>query len=333
MKGIEISKSFYEEYGKNMLHDLFPEIESRVAVGLVGSGSECFSFDDNISMDHDFDPGFLILVPDDLDENVVFKLKREYAKLPMEYNGFKREVMAPVGGNRRGVKRLSDFLLEKTGTPDAKLSLIDYLRIPEESLAELTNGEIWRDDSKIITSIRVKCYVMPRDAMLKKLAGELLTMAQSGQYNFKRCIMHNELGAARLAINEFVNASIHVAFLLNEVYMPFYKWKFRAMREFLWPKKLIVKSELNNIEGIVDDDYHEVLFEDKLVSLLNLSDEKMFSGKVENDIELIASTYIDRIKRDGLSSSNSNYLEPHAYEVNNKIKDVNLRNMHILVAV
>lgn len=333
MKGLELSKSFYEEYGKKMIHESFPDLESKIAVGLIGAGSECFSYDDEVSTDHDFDPGFLIFVPDNIDEKEEFRLKREYAKLPTDYKGFKREVMAPAGGNRRGVKKVSDFLLEKTGSRDGNLSLFDYLHVPEESLAELTNGEIWRDDSKIITNYRVKFFVMPEDVKLKKLAGEILLMAQSGQYNFKRCVAHNELGAARLALYEFVNATIHVAFLLNEVYMPYYKWKFKGLRDLSWPKVLKVKSELNYIEGIEDDDYHEIPFEEKLVSLLNVSDEKIFSGKVENDIELIASTYIERLKIDGLSDNRSNYLEPHAYDVNNKIKDINLRNAHILAAV
>ena len=333
MKGLEISKNFYKEFGEEMIHDKFPELEQKIAVGLIGAGSECFSFDDEVSIDHDFDPGFLMFVPDDIDDNTIFRLQREYAKLPMEYEGYTREVMAPVGGNRRGVKKISDFLLEKTGTKDGNLDYYDFLRIPEESLAELTNGEIWRDDSKVITNIRVKLYVMPKDIILKKLAGELLIMAQAGQYNFKRCVSHSEYGAARLAIYEFVNAAIHAIYLLNESYMPYYKWKFKGMRNFYWPKKLKVQSELNNIEGIVDDEYYEIPFEKKLVSLLSISDEKIFSDKIINDIDLIAKVFIERLAVDGLSDKKSAYLEPHAYEVNNKIKDINLRNMHILAGV
>lgn len=337
MKGLEISKNFYKEFGEKMIHESFPEIESRIAVGLIGSGSECFSFDDDISADHDFDPGFQIFVPDDLDEKEIFRLSREYAKLPTEYEGYVRDTMAPVGGSRRGVKKVSDFLLEKTGTKDGVLSPIDFMRVPEESLGELTNGEIWRDDSKIITSTRVKLYVMPRDVMLKKVAGELLMMAQAGQYNFSRCVERNELGAARLAINIFVNSCLHIAFLLNEVYMPYYKWKFKALRDLYWPRILKVKSELNKIEGIEDDDYHEISFEEKMVSLLNVSDERIFTGKVENDIDLIAGAFIEKLKQDGLIENirvkDGNFLEPYAYEVNNHIKDVSIRNMHILAAV
>ena len=155
---------------------------------------------------------------------------------------------------------------------------------------------------------------MPRDVILKKLAGELLIMAQSGQYNFNRCIKHNEFGAARLAAYEFVNASIHAAFLLNEVYMPYYKWRFKALRSLSWPKDM-------------------VLFENELVSLLSISDEKINSGEAISSIENISRIILDRVKLDGLSKKEDLYLEPHAYEVNNKIVDNNLRNMHILSAV
>ena len=314
MKGLELSKSFYYEFGEKMIMDNFPNLFSKIAIGLIGAGSECFSYDDDVSVDHDFDPGFLIFVSDDIDDNLVFKLKRAYSKLPMEYKGFKREVMSPVGGNRRGVKRVSDFLYEKTGTRDGNLSYYDFLRIPEESLAELTNGEIWRDDSKLITNIRIKLFVMPKDVILKKLAGEVLMMAQSGQYNYNRCIKHNELGAARLAAYEFVNASIHAAFLLNEVYMPYYKWSFRALRSLSWPKNMAD-------------------FENELVSLLNISDENMRIGYASSSIEKVSSIILSRLKADGLSKKDDLYLESHAYEINNRIVDNNLRNMHILSAV
>ena len=58
MNGLELSEKFYIEYGVPMLQNEFSHLESVVAVGLMGSGSECFGYDDEISRDHDFDPGF-----------------------------------------------------------------------------------------------------------------------------------------------------------------------------------------------------------------------------------------------------------------------------------
>ena len=316
-----------------MLIEQFGDILPKLAIGLVGSGSECFMYDDKISTDHDFDPGFLIFVPEEFDDDIIFKINRAYAKLPREYMGYERAIMSPVGGNRRGVKKISDFLLEKTGTKDGSLSYYDFLKIPEESIAELVNGEIWRDDSKVFTNIRIKLATFPEDVKLKKLAGEILIMAQSGQYNFERCIAHNEFGAARLAAFEFVNAALHAAFLLNEVYMPYYKWKFRAFRDLYWPKNYVVKSDLNKIDGIEDETFFKIPFEQILESILTITDERLFTNAIQTDISKIANAFVERLTYEKLTSRNDKYLEPHAYEVNNKIKDNELRNMHILAGV
>ena len=56
MNGMELAERYYETYGRPMLHEKYPEYETRIAVGLVGEGSECFGFDDRISRDHDFGP-------------------------------------------------------------------------------------------------------------------------------------------------------------------------------------------------------------------------------------------------------------------------------------
>jgi hypothetical protein len=55
MQGLELCRLFYERYGALLMDaDALPF----VTVGLVGNGSECFGFDDEISQDHDFEPGF-----------------------------------------------------------------------------------------------------------------------------------------------------------------------------------------------------------------------------------------------------------------------------------
>ena len=316
-----------------MLQNTFPNLMDKIAVGLIGAGSECFAYDDSVSTDHDFDPGFIIFISDEIDDNTKFTLEREYAKLPRVYKGYERAIMSPVGGNRRGVKRVSKFLKEKTGTIDGKLSVYDWLHLDEEYLAELTNGEIWKDDGRIISNIRLKLSTFPEDIKLKKIAGSILLMAQAGQYNYERCISHNELGAARLALYEFVNATIHTTFLLNEVYMPFYKWRFRALRDLSWPRNFKMKSELNYIDGIEDDSVVEVPLEKMLISFLNVSDEKMFSSSVSRDIDLIAKAFIERLKNDNLIDRDDIFLERHAYEINNRIKDINIRNMNILEGV
>ena len=313
MKGLEIAKSFYEEYGKAMLSEQFPEYEGLIAVGLVGSGSECFGFDDEISRDHDFEAGFCLFIPDEdvIDRQTAFQLERAYSKLPKEYMGLKRSILSPVGSNRHGVIRMSDFYTQKVGSANGDLTVSQWLTTPEFYLAEATNGEVFRDDCGAFTLIRNKLLNMPEDIRLKKLAGNLLLMAQSGQYNFKRCLDHAEPAAAQLAVNEFVNSAMKTVFLLNKKYMPYYKWSFRALRGL---------ERLGNLA-------------DSFEFLLTSANDNETAETKYFIIEDIASMVIAELQNDEITKAVCGDLEKHAYSVNDFIKDSDIRNLNVLSAV
>ena len=76
MKGLQLSKEYFETYGKPMLENEFSHLLPYLAAGLFGEGSECFGFDDEVSTDHDFEPGFCIFLPgeDVVDRQEAFKL-------------------------------------------------------------------------------------------------------------------------------------------------------------------------------------------------------------------------------------------------------------------
>ena len=65
MKGLELAKKYYLECGAPMIKEQFGKYEHLIAVGLIGSGSECLGYDDDISTDHDFEPAFCIFLPDE----------------------------------------------------------------------------------------------------------------------------------------------------------------------------------------------------------------------------------------------------------------------------
>ena len=52
MKGLELSRAYYEEYGKPMIDTQLAQYKPYLAAGLVGEGSECLGFDDELSTDH-----------------------------------------------------------------------------------------------------------------------------------------------------------------------------------------------------------------------------------------------------------------------------------------
>ena len=313
MKGLEISKAFYYEYGKPMLEERFPEIVPHLAAGLIGSGSECYGYDDEVSKDHDFEPGFCIFLPgeDVVDRKAAFALERAYAALPKEYRGLRRTIVSPVGGQRHGVIRTADFLADKTGTKDGKLTDLQWLSLPDYSLAEAVNGEIFEDRCGEITAARERLRHRPADVRYKKLAGNLLLMAQSGQYNYRRCLRHGETGAAQLAVVEFVKSAMAVTFLLNDAYQPYYKWSFRAMRSL---PVLPLTAEL-------------------MEYLLTTDNEERTCGEKYDVMEGIAADVIGELQAQGITQASCGDLEKHAYSVNDRIADPQIRNLHILAAV
>ncbi len=313
MNGLELARAFFEAHGKPMLEQQFPQLLPHLAAGLIGGGSECFGFDDDISRDHDFEPGFCLFLPgeDVIDRRSAFLLERAYAKLPKEYLGVKRPLLQPVGGARRGVLRLDEFFREKLGTADGALTALQWLSVPEQALAECTNGEVFFDNPGTLTQIRTRLSFYPEDIRRKKLAGQLLLMAQSGQYNYLRCLRHGESAAAQLAVNEFVKSALSVLFLLNRRYQPYYKWSFRALRS------LPVLS-----------------LEAELLEYLLISDNEEEQAREKYDvIEGIAADVIDELLAQELTRADCGDLEKHAYSVNDGIEDTNLRNLHILAAV
>ena len=313
MNGLELSKGFYEQYGAPLLHEQFPEQEGLIAVGLLGSGSECLGFDDEVSRDHDFEPGFCLLLPgeDEIDRRTAFLLERAYAKLPKEFMGLKRSALLPVGGARHGVLRAEDFFREKVGAPDGILTVDQWLKLPQQALLEATGGEIFRDDLGKVSAVRAALARMPEDVRKKRLAGHLLLMAQAGQYNYLRCLKHGEPAAAQLAVNEFVKSCIEAVFLLNRTYAPYYKWSFRAMRRL--PRLSLTAETLEFLLTTGNDD--------------DLAESKY------DMIESTAADLIDELQDQGLTKAICGDLEKHAYSVNDGIEDGDIRNLNILYTI
>ena len=303
MKGIELSRRFYEEYGQKMIDEKFPDYSDKIAIGIAGKGSDCFGYDDEISRDHDFGPGFIIWLKGKDYDDLSFRLFREYEKLPKEYMGFKRESSSFFGTGKFGVKSIEGFLLEYIGHKEVPKTNIDWYRIPDHSLATVTNGEVFIDNSGEFSAIREKIKnEMPEDVWLKKIAKAAIFMAQSGQYNYKRCLDHNEPVAAFMALSEFINSTAHMVHLLNRKHAPFYKWIIRNMKD------LKVLSDL-----VTDLEY------------LVKNPESAF-GKVEK----VSSKVINEMKKQGLTNGEWDYLEPHAYEVLKKVQNSELKSLHIM---
>ena len=309
MQGLELARRYYEEFGRAMIAERFPDYEGRIAVGLAGSGSDCLGFDDDVSADHDSGAGFCLWLTDDDYENIGFRLAREYSKLPAEFMGVPKGRVNSYGSSHFGVKSISGFYTPFTGRAGAPETHAEWLYTPEFSLAAAVSGEVFRDDLGEFTAVRERIKNgMPEDVRLKKIAARVIAAAQSGQYNYPRCLAHGETGAAVLAAAEFVRNTASLIYLINRRYAPFYKWLLRGMRGL---------GQLSPLE-------RELSF---ILTEGNFTEQTRAKSEA---IEGVCAELAEYFRACGLASSWADFLEPYAYEIQNNIKDPELRNMHIM---
>ena len=302
MKGLEEAKLLYREKGAEMIRSLFPGEEGRIAAGLAGHGSECFGFDDDLSRDHDFEPGFCLWLTDEDDLRFGPRLARAYREAFCTASSRK----SAMGEKKLGVMRISDFYRRYTGCSGVPESDEHWLSLPSWALAEATNGEVWRDDLGLFSAVRsTLLHGMPEDVRKKKIAARAVAMAQAGQYNYSRCLRHGEAGAAQLALTEFVRNTCSMVFLLNRVHEPYYKWVFRAMERL---------EKLSSLKDALE------------FLLLGENDSSLKEGVVED----VCAQVIGELTAQQLTDSDSPYLEAHAFEVQERIESHSLRSMHIM---
>lgn len=317
--GMQLAKSYWQTYGKPLLDQpKFAKYKNRIAAGLVGHGSECYGFDDEISRDHDFGPGFCMWLTDEDYAKIGDDLQAAYDSLPQEYAGFGSREETPRAksceeSKRVGVFSISEFFENITGfaTAPSKNEPHLWLSLSEPTLAAATNGQIFADPLGEFSKTRQSFKLMPDDVRISLISRRLGMMAQAGQYNVPRMLARKDGAAAWLSINEFVHASASIVFLLNNPisagYLPYYKWQFAALRKL----SARMASRLSNVCN-------------KLESLMRLSSAACFGGsgfgeggkgsseaesKINEIIQNVCNEIVKELKYQGLSNCGETFLE------------------------
>lgn len=288
--GMELCRAFYEEYGIPMIRQKFPEYEQMIAVGLVGEGSECFGFDDQVSRDHDFGPGFCMWLTDPVYDEIGEELQKAYDELPSTYMGITR--FTTVKAQKRvGVFRIGDFYESLIGLRDVPTTQNQWLFLEDYRLATASNGKVFRDDLGEFSRIRrgILGYY-PEEVRIKKIAREAALMAQSGQYNYSRMSGRGEKVTAAIALSEFMKHTMAMVYLLNRTYAPFYKWLHKGMEH------LRILPEIRDILNALVD--------------FPAGDER-----IPQTIEIIVALIIAEMKKQGLTSGEDNYLDNHTDKI------------------
>lgn len=129
-------------------------------------------------------------------------------------------------------------------------------------------------------------------------------MAQSGQYNYARCLKRNEVVAAGCALYEFVNSAVSMAYILNKKYTPFYKWAHHGLQF------LPVLSALH----------------DKITRLCTTPDTAEKTALIED----ICTDIRNEWRLQGIADGPDDFLITYCSGIVAKIKDDRLRSLHIM---
>lgn len=303
MKGLELSRGLFFEHALPLIERELPAVLPFLAAGLVGEGSECFGFDDELSRDHDWGPGFCIWLPADALEHYGTDLFSLLQHLPDEYGGVVVRMTHPAG--RLGLMEIGNFYTRLIGFPDVPPTAEAWLSVPEPYLAAAVNGEVFTDNYGAFTRIRDQLLKgFPEDVRLRRMAQCAVLAGQTGQYNYLRCLQRGDAPAMVVIKGRFMENAAALAFLLNRQYRPYYKWTYRAMRQL----PLLGES----------------LFE-HMSRLSTLPDGQA----AVMEIEKISSLLITQLRMQGLSNSNSDFLMEHGGELLRRIEDPALRSRAI----
>ena len=304
MKGMELCQSYYLEVGRPAIEQACPEALPHLAAGLVGEGSECFGFDDELSQDHDWGPGFCLWLTVEDMARYGESLRRVYADLPKEFHGRSRLLADPMSGGRVGVLPVEDFYRRFLAPSFPLKTTADWLAVSDQALSVCTNGVIFEDNAGVFTAFRQSLLAYYQDDVLKKrLAARCALAAQSGQYNLPRCLQRGDRVAALRALGEFIDHAQAAIFYLERRYRPYYKWAHRMLSELPLGKKAAP------------------LFED----LTEFSIEY-----VQPTVEALCALLIRELAARGLSGSGSTFLLDHAKELQGSVTVLSIRDLPLM---
>lgn len=279
--GMKLCREFYEQCGRQMIAERFPDYEDKIAVGLVGKGSDCFGYDDEQSRDHDWGPDFCMWVTNETFEAIGDELRKAYDELPDEFNGYKR-VRGMQDRGRRGVFTVEGFFDRMTGA--SCYEQVDWQQTPDYALASVTNGCIFRDDEGIFTAERNKFLQgYPEGIRYLKMADSAARFSQTGQYNYKRVLQRNDEVTARIMLADCAREAMKLQHYIEGRYPPHDKWLNHSVRESEDGRKL---SEL--------------------------------LSRLQAAIEEIGTFLADELYRKSFISDSDNYLDAHSDELSKK---------------
>lgn len=292
MKTIDI----IENNSKIIYEKIKEKYDIKLAIGLIGYGSECYGFDDIYSQDHDFTYMPCIWLETE-DYN---KYKDELELIINNLNLGTNSPKTLWNIDRRGILDINQYIYSFLGSTQGPVNDIDYRNIPQYLLSSFTNGKIFIDETGKITKLREKVKFYPRDIRYNMIATRIMIISREGLYNYNRMIKRNEYVASTLALAKTIEAIIELYFLIYKQYCPYYKWQHKMLKQF-------------------DTKAYELI--DQLVS------DEITQNKKYDILDTLCSDIIDKLEQEQIIIRVNDYLGYYGPIIQSRIDNEKIRQI------
>ncbi len=234
--GLHLSRMYYEQVVKKIIHDFFPNLQ--YSAGLIDYGSDVLGYDTTISRDHEWGPRLSIyLKAAEIDQYAQSLNKVLSENLPYEFAGYSTNFS---GKPSEGLQRLEKI---EEGPVNHKIRFLTiegffkghlnlnihqdietkkWLLFPQQKLKTIRSGGIFHDDLKI-ESIRSKLHFYPNEVWLYLMACEWSQIAQEEAFVGRCGDVDDEIGSTLIA-TRLLEKIMNLCFLMEKEYAPYSKW-------------------------------------------------------------------------------------------------------------
>jgi Domain of unknown function (DUF4037) len=230
--GLSISREFIESTLLPLLQKSLPNDFDRLAVAIVGTGSEILGMDDEISRDHHWGPRANVMYLRADADRLRDKLRRLFdEELPRNYGEY--AIHANIG-NLTGVccGAVEDFFLRFLGTDELPARDLDWLALCEVDLFHVTAGQVVYDGPGELTRRRQALAYYPANVWRKRIADWCMYVTgRDAPYNIHRVSKRHDDVTCTIYFGLCVKRLMELCFALNCQYAPYTKWLNQTYRK------------------------------------------------------------------------------------------------------
>jgi len=231
LKGLDLCESFFNECALPIIRRHHPDLQ--FSAGLMTAGSQILGYDDIVSTDHGWGPGFMLFL-NERDMRLRDELLDIFVKnLSLDHEWFRAHYSSPDNGLRYAEFMASGHVASGIwictidevidgyirGMPQSDM---EWLAISEHRLLGLTAGKLFIDMLNI-SEVRAKLSFYPRDVKLYLIASQWSVIAEEQAFVKRTGDRGDELGS-RIICARIAERLMRLCFLYKDRYAPYSKW-------------------------------------------------------------------------------------------------------------